>query len=82
MFDDPTSLEDDLLLGDEAVEPSVEVYCPYCGEPSQILVDAGSGMDQTYVEDCEVCCRPRTVRVRFHDGIPSVEVGTEDDAVF
>lgn len=33
------------------------VGCPYCGERFTVLVD-GSLPEQSYVEDCEVCCRP------------------------
>ena len=33
------------------------VACPYCGERISVLVDT-SVMQQRYVEDCEVCCRP------------------------
>jgi hypothetical protein len=36
-------------------------------------------MDQAYVEDCEVCCRPMEIRVRYTGGVPYVEAGTEDD---
>jgi hypothetical protein len=31
--------------------------CPYCREPISMLLDASAGA-QTYIEDCEVCCRP------------------------
>jgi Cysteine-rich CPXCG len=31
--------------------------CPYCGETISLLIDH-SVPDQSYVEDCEVCCRP------------------------
>lgn len=31
--------------------------CPYCWESISILVDT-SCPDQSYVEDCEVCCNP------------------------
>jgi len=34
-----------------------QISCPYCGEPITVLVD-GSLPIQSYVEDCEVCCRP------------------------
>jgi transcription elongation factor Elf1 len=34
-----------------------EVTCPYCGESIVVLVDP-SDMDQEYIEDCQVCCRP------------------------
>ena len=33
------------------------VDCPYCGESYETSVDL-SGGDQTYIEDCAVCCRP------------------------
>lgn len=35
-------------------------YCPYCGEPIELVIDASAG-DQEYIEDCFVCCRPITV---------------------
>ena len=31
--------------------------CPYCGEQAEAVLDL-SGGDQTYIEDCPVCCRP------------------------
>jgi len=31
--------------------------CPYCGERISMVLDS-SVDEQTYVEDCEVCCRP------------------------
>jgi hypothetical protein len=38
--------------------------CPYCGEPADIEVEPSDEPgDQTYVEDCSVCCRPWSVRV-------------------
>jgi len=33
------------------------IHCPYCGERISILVD-DSESEQSYTEDCEVCCRP------------------------
>ena len=43
------------------------VDCPFCGEPITILVDV-SGGTQSYVEDCEVCCRPMNIAVEAEDG--------------
>jgi hypothetical protein len=31
--------------------------CPYCGQHISMLLDT-SVRSQTYIEDCEVCCRP------------------------
>lgn len=33
------------------------IHCPYCDESITVLVDS-SVPQQTYVEDCQVCCRP------------------------
>jgi hypothetical protein len=52
---------------DEDVPPETgaEVICPYCGEPVTVILDPGGGSQQEYVEDCEVCCRPWQVHVRY-----------------
>ncbi len=34
-----------------------DIRCPYCDESITVLVD-GSVSEQSYVEDCHVCCRP------------------------
>ena len=55
------------------------VHCPYCGEPIDLLLDA-SIAQQEYIEDCSVCCRPLSVRVRVEDGDRiRLEVRREDD---
>jgi len=67
-------LEEEFPLGDGTAETSAEVVCPYCSESVEISVDPGGGSFQQYVEDCEVCCNPWQVSVRFIDGIPTVDV--------
>jgi Cysteine-rich CPXCG len=58
----------------------VEISCPYCGETIEILVDP-SVENQTYIEDCQVCCRPINLTVTIDDeGVPLVEAISEDDA--
>jgi transcription elongation factor Elf1 len=32
--------------------------CPYCREKISMLLDLSEDGTQTYIEDCEVCCRP------------------------
>ena len=41
---------------------SIFITCPYCGERFEASVDA-SGGDAEYIEDCQVCCRPITLRL-------------------
>ena len=53
--------------------------CPYCGEPITLLIDT-SCEEQSYVEDCEVCCRPMVVNVFVDDdGQVGLSVNREDD---
>ena len=40
--------------------------CPYCGEAVELDIDEGGGSEQSYVEDCPVCCRPWQVEIT-HD---------------
>ncbi len=55
------------------------VSCPYCGELLSILVD-GSVQQQEYIEDCQVCCRPMTIRVELtYNGDASVLALHEDE---
>jgi DNA replicative helicase MCM subunit Mcm2 (Cdc46/Mcm family) len=42
--------------------------CPSCGETIEIQLDRTSGVEQEYVEDCPVCCRPNVIHVEFFEG--------------
>ena len=53
--------------GDQHFARDAAVRCPYCGETVDIVLDPGSGTKQDYVEDCEVCCRPWQVTVRYDE---------------
>ena len=48
-----------------------EVYehqfmCPYCWQPITMLLDT-SIRQQIYIEDCEVCCNPIQIQVKFNN---------------
>jgi transcription elongation factor Elf1 len=56
------------------------IECPYCGELLEVLLDA-SDLDQEYIEDCQVCCKPITFLVSEDvEGDLIVRVYSEDDA--
>ncbi|MEP6925347.1 MAG: CPXCG motif-containing cysteine-rich protein [Pyrinomonadaceae bacterium] len=40
--------------------------CPYCWEEISMLLDL-SISEQTYVEDCEICCRPIAISYQSED---------------
>jgi hypothetical protein len=48
--------------------------CPYCGTRISMLLDL-SVERQTFVEDCENCCRPIEVSYAVEEGAP-VEIET------
>jgi hypothetical protein len=82
MFYDPAydPLESDFPLGDGTADTSSEVTCPCCGAPNEIALDPGSGNSQLYVEDCQVCCRPWLVHLRYQsDGSAEVWLEPADD---
>jgi hypothetical protein len=72
MGDEDDSLEPldplDSEPGDEPADSEGEVVCPYCGATNEIALDPDGGAFQTYVEDCQVCCRPWQVRVTYSPG--------------
>jgi hypothetical protein len=39
--------------------------CAGCGEWNDTLVDESAGARQSYVEDCQVCCRPNVLRAEY-----------------
>jgi transposase-like protein len=49
----------------EPLAEEARVHCPHCGAAVTIALDAGGGTLQEYIEDCQVCCRPWQVQVRF-----------------
>lgn len=41
--------------------------CPHCWEAISMLLDS-SVTQQTYIEDCEVCCNPIEISPSFENG--------------
>ena len=72
-------VEEEFPRGDGTAETETLVYCPHCGEPNEIALDPGSGNNQEYVEDCQVCCRPWLMYVKYNrDGTAEVDVYASD----
>jgi hypothetical protein len=57
------------------LETTAEAMCPYCGETITLFLDL-SVEDQSYIEDCSVCCQPMTVTYSSADGeLSTLQVG-------
>lgn len=55
------------------------VQCPYCWEMIDVLIEPVD-TDQTYIEDCQVCCRPIVFEISVDQmGQSQVFVKSEDD---
>jgi Cysteine-rich CPXCG len=59
------------------VETTAEYQCDYCGEYSTTFVDLSAGYEQSYVEDCQVCCRPNHLHVHVDTESLEVKITTE-----
>lgn len=51
----------------------IRFHCAHCGEELESLADPSGGVEQEYVEDCQVCCAPNTLRIRIEEDGAVVE---------
>jgi Cysteine-rich CPXCG len=45
-----------------------EITCPHCGESFPLQI-ATSQSEQSFIEDCTVCCRPINLTIRSQPGV-------------
>ncbi|HTL71233.1 MAG TPA: CPXCG motif-containing cysteine-rich protein [Candidatus Eisenbacteria bacterium] len=54
--------------------------CPYCSAPNSVRLEASAGRRQSFITDCETCCRPIQVEVTVEsDGYLGFVVKREDE---
>jgi hypothetical protein len=39
--------------------------CAGCGEWNSVTVDTSAGDRQSYIEDCQVCCKPNLLHIEY-----------------
>ncbi len=49
--------------------------CAGCGEWNETTVDESAGRRQTYVEDCQTCCKPNLLQVEYDSGSQEFVIG-------
>ncbi len=59
------------------MEIEATFVCMYCLQVNTIMVDSTAGLEQEYVEDCQVCCKPNKIVVVIDEELQSAEVYTE-----
>lgn len=51
--------------------------CVYCFQLNKTVVDATGGSKQSYIEDCEVCCRPNRLNIFVDAEVGSAHVDAD-----
>ncbi|MGG6241054.1 CPXCG motif-containing cysteine-rich protein [Nodosilinea sp. AN01ver1] len=59
------------------MQSTAEYICAFCGEPNTTFVDLSAGLSQTYIEDCQVCCRPNQLYVTVDDVSLDIDIATD-----
>ena len=62
------------------MQDTVEYTCAFCGEPNMTFVDFSAGMQQSYVEDCQVCCQPNVLYIHIDEETLDVEISSEPES--
>lgn len=59
------------------MQTTADYVCAYCGESNLTFIDISAGMQQSYVEDCQVCCRPNELSIRIDEETMDIEIASE-----
>ena len=59
------------------MQTTAEYFCAFCGEPNSTFVDLSAGMLQSYVEDCQVCCRPNILYLLVDEQTLDIEIDSD-----
>lgn len=62
------------------MQNTADYYCAYCGEPSTTFIDISAGCQQSYVEDCQVCCQPNILYICIDEDTFEIEIDTEPES--
>ena len=51
--------------------------CVYCLQVNETVVDATAGLNQEYIEDCQVCCRPNNLVITIDEEMQEASIEAE-----
>ncbi len=60
-----------------SMESTADYTCAFCGEVNTTFVDLSAGLSQTYIEDCQVCCRPNQLYITVDDVTLDIQINTD-----
>ncbi|MEO0409776.1 MAG: CPXCG motif-containing cysteine-rich protein [Cyanobacteria bacterium P01_A01_bin.135] len=61
------------------MQTTADYSCAFCGELNGTFVDLSAGFQQSYIEDCQVCCRPNVLYVAVDEDTLEVDIQTDYD---
>jgi len=53
--------------------------CAFCGEWNVTTVDESAGRRQSYVEDCQVCCKPNVLHIEYDNSAQEFVISSEPE---
>jgi hypothetical protein len=53
--------------------------CAYCFQINESAVDPSQGDSQSYIEDCQICCRPLVLQIHITEGVAEAEASAESE---
>ncbi|AFZ43347.1 hypothetical protein PCC7418_1141 [Halothece sp. PCC 7418] len=59
------------------MENTAEFICAFCGETNSTFIDVSAGNQQSYVEDCQVCCNPNVLYITVDEETLDVEIESD-----
>ncbi len=59
------------------MQTTAEYTCAFCGEINTTFIDITGGFHQSYIEDCQVCCRPNKLYIEIDENSLDVIIDTE-----
>ena len=62
------------------MQNTAEYICAYCGETNLTFVDLSAGAQQSYVEDCQVCCQPNVLSLQIDEETLDIEINSESES--
>ncbi|HEY3488313.1 MAG TPA: CPXCG motif-containing cysteine-rich protein [Gammaproteobacteria bacterium] len=65
-------------LGFMPITDSAEIVCPYCGEILSINIELTLAQ-QTYTEDCQVCCKPIIFNIEIDYATEQVHIHAQQE---
>lgn len=51
--------------------------CAGCGQWNATTIDESAGRRQSYVEDCQVCCKPNVLRIEYDGSAQQLVIAAE-----